>query len=169
MVHSLVQKYRRKGILVDANLLIGLLVGSFGPEHLHNCRATKKFSPEHYSVLLRLVGQFDLIITTPHILTEVSNLAGSLPDNLIQDFRKFFAQAIAGFSEQTLPAKEIARNQEFPRFGLTDTGIAMVAPGSYLVLTVDLDLYLLLSARRVHVINFNHVLASDWGSQAGRL
>lgn len=78
MLHSLVQKYRRKGILVDANLLVVLLVGKLGPEHLKNCRATKSnsFTPDDYSLLVQGVAKFDKLVTTPHILTEVSNLAG---------------------------------------------------------------------------------------------
>lgn len=59
-------------------------------------------------------------------------------------------------SEQSRPAVEIAWDEQFLRFGLTDTAITLIAPGRYLVLTVDLPLCGLLQRRNVDVINFNH-------------
>jgi hypothetical protein len=55
------------------------------------------------------------------------------------------------------PCRSLANDQGFLRFGLTDTGIAMAAPGKYLVLTDDLALFGLLAKRGVDVLNFNHV------------
>jgi hypothetical protein len=65
MLHPLVQKYRRKGILVDANLLVVLLVGKLGPAHLKNCRATKSksFTPDDYSLLVQ--GAVVSIVSIP--------------------------------------------------------------------------------------------------------
>ncbi len=122
MLHPLVQKYRRKGILVDANLLVVLLVGKLGPAHLKNCRATKanSFTPGDYSLLVQGVTKFDTLVTTPHILTEVSNLAGSLPEPLLGEFRALFRIVVKSMSEQACPAKEIAWDAQFLRFGLTD-------------------------------------------------
>lgn len=162
MLPSLVQKYRRKGILVDANLLVVLLVGKLGPAHLKNCRATKSFKPDELSLLEQFVVQFDTLVTTPHILTEVSNLAGSLPDGLLGQFRAMFRGVVKSLSEQSRPAMEIARDEQFIRFGLTDTAITMIAPGRYLVLTVDLPLCGLLQRRNVDVINFNNIRPLGW-------
>ena len=158
MLHPLVQKYRRKGILVDANLLVVLLVGKLGPAHLKNCRATKSksFTPDDYSLLVQGVTKFDTLVTTPHILTEVSNLAGGLPEPLLGEFRAVFRAVVESMSEQSRPAREIAWDAQFLRFGLTDTAITLIAPGRYLVLTVDLPLCGLLQRRKVDVINFNH-------------
>jgi rRNA-processing protein FCF1 len=162
MLHSLVQKYRRKGILIDANLLIVLLVGKLGPAHLINCRATKSFTPDDFSLLERFVMQFNTLVTTPHILTEVSNLAERLPEGLLDRFRTMFREVIKSLSEQPRPAMEIAWDAAFLRFGLTDTAIAMVVPRRYLVLTADLPLCGLLQRRKIDVINFNHIRTLGW-------
>ena len=78
-MEALVAKYRRKGVLIDANLLLGYLVGSIHPRHLANCRATTRYFGEaDFPLLNRFLIQFDRIITTPHVLTEVSNLGGRL-------------------------------------------------------------------------------------------
>ena len=164
MLHPLVQKYRRKGILVDANLLVILLVGKLGPAHLKNCRATKSKSctSDGYSLLVQGVTKFDTLVTTPHILTEVSNLAGRLQQPLLGEFRGMFRELVERFSEQSLASKEIARDAHFLRFGLTDTAISMIAPGRYLVLSDDLPLCGLLQKRKVDVINFNNIRYLGW-------
>ena len=162
MLHPLVQKYRRKGILIDANLLVLLLVGKLGPAHLANCRATKSFTPDDFSLLKRFVVQFDTVVTTPHILTEVSNLAGRLPEGLLAEFRNMFRELVRSMSEQPRPAVEIAWDAQFIKFGLTDTAITMITPGRYLVLSDDLPLCGLLQQKKVDVINFNHIRPLGW-------
>ncbi|HEU6449697.1 MAG TPA: hypothetical protein VFV23_14790 [Verrucomicrobiae bacterium] len=162
---SLVKKYRRKGILIDTNLLIGLLVGTLGPIHLTNCRATKAFTKEDFFLLKSFVEQFETIISTPHILTEVSNLAGRLPESLTENFRSVFRLVIEKLAENHFSALEIVRDNGFPRLGITDTAIAMTVPGTYLVLTDELPLYGILSTRKVDVINFNHIRSIGWGEE----
>jgi hypothetical protein len=162
MLHSLVQKYRHKGILVDANLLVVLLVGKLDPAHLKNCRATKSFTPDDFSLLRRIVEQFETLVTTPHILAEVSSLAGKLPQPLLEEFRLLFRRIVKGLSEQSRPATDIAWDAQFIKFGLTDTAITMIAPGHYLVLSDDLPLCGLLRGRKVDVINFNNIRTFAW-------
>jgi hypothetical protein len=156
------QKYRRKGILIDTNLLIGLLVGILDPSYLRNCRATKAFTHDDFVLLRRFVEQFETVITTPHILTEVSNLAGRLPENLVADFRTIFRVAIEKWVEKEVPALNIVRDSGFLRLGLTDTAIAMTVPGRFLVLTDELQLYHVLYERKIDVINFNHIRSLGW-------
>lgn len=157
-MEALVAKYRRKGVLIDANLLLGYLVGSIHPRHLANCRATTRyFSEADFPLLNRFLIQFDQIITTPHVLTEVSNLGGRLPDSLHAGFRSLFRVVVGKMSEQFKPSQSVCGHEDFPRFGLTDTAISMIAPGRYLVLTDDLALFGLLAKRRIDAVNFNHV------------
>jgi hypothetical protein len=123
-----------------------------------NCRATKAFTEEDYELLREFVIQFEFVVTTPHILTEVSNLAGRLPESLHAQFRGVFRLVIEkSLRERTLAATTIARDDRFLRFGITDTAITHLAPGRFLVLTDELALYGLLQSRRVDSINFNHL------------
>jgi hypothetical protein len=158
MLDPLIRKYRAKGVLIDTNLLLPLVVGGFNPEHLHKCRGTKNFTPGDFEMLRKFVGWFDLLITTPHILTEVSNLALKLPETLHSDILVAFRVLLNGpIRERHHPCRELANDQAFLRFGLTDTAIAMVAPGKYLVLTDDLALFGVLAKRGVDVLNFNRI------------
>jgi hypothetical protein len=164
-VETLVRRYRQKGVLIDANLLLGFLIGCLDPRHLVSCRATTRyFGPEDFPLLKDFVGQFRTIVTTPHILTEVSNLAGRLPSSMHMEFRMLFRKVIGQLSEQSKPSKVVSEESDFLRFGLADTAISLVAGGQYLVLTDDVSLAGLLGKRKIDVVNFNHVRVSAWTS-----
>ncbi|HZE57272.1 MAG TPA: hypothetical protein VE031_05420 [Chthoniobacterales bacterium] len=155
------QRYKSRGILVDSSFLVVYLVGSFDRRHLINCRAIKSsFTDDEFELLAKIIGLFDVVVTTPHLLTEVSNLAGRLPSRLHVPSRTFFAGVIKQLLEQNASATDLSLAPNFVRFGIADTAISLVAPGKYLVLTEEVALYSLLSANGVDVMNFNHVRLS---------
>lgn len=155
---SILGRYKSRGILVDSSLLIVYLVGTFDRRQLVNCRAIKSsFTEAEFRLLARIIAQFDRLVTTPHILTEVSNLSGKLPLDLHVKFRTFFAQIIARLNETNVAALNIAADRHFLRFGITDTAISLVAPGHYFVMTEEIALYGLLTGNGVDVLNFSHV------------
>ena len=157
MLASLVAKYRHKGVLIDTNLLIGFLIGGWNPRHLIHCRATKSFNEQDFALLDRFLGNFQTLVTTPQILTEVSNLAGKLPKQLHAEFRARFGGLIDGLLEKYEPSKAIASHKDFISFGLADTAISMISPGNHLVLTDEVALFNLLQKRGVDAVNFNHL------------
>ena len=164
-MEALIRKNRQRGILVDANLFLGFLIGSLHPRHLTDCRATTKhFGPEDFPLLKSFLGQFKRIVTTPHVLTEVSNLAGRLPLSLHTEFRVLFRTIINRLSEQSMPSRTVSAHDDFLRFGLTDTAISLLSSGRFLVLTDDASLAGLLATRRIDVVNFNHVRVSAWAA-----
>ena len=155
---STIVRYKTRGILVDSSLLTVYLVGTFDRRSLVNCRAIKSsFTEPEFRLLSGIIRQFDIIVTTPHVLTEVSNLAGKLPSALHARFRTFFAGMIKQLAEQNISAIAIASAPGFVRFGIADTAIRLIAPGRYLVLTEEVALYADLSAKGVDVVNFSHV------------
>lgn len=155
---KILQRYKRRGILVDSSLLVVYLIGSFDRRQLVNCRAIKSsFTKKEFELLAKIIGLFDLVVTTPHVLTEVSNLAGRLPARMHVPFRTFFANVIKQLAERNASAADLSMAPHFVRFGMADTAISRIAPGKYFVLTEEVALYSLLSANGVDVMNFNHV------------
>jgi len=153
----LLRKYARKGILVDSSLLVVYIIGNLDVGHLAKCPATKNFTGEDFGLLLNILARFQRVVTTAHILTEVSNLGGKLPGRLREEFRIVFRLAINQLSENGVAATAIANSNDFIRFGVTDTAITLLSPRSYLVLTTDFPLSGLLAKRGVDVVNFNHL------------
>jgi hypothetical protein len=120
------------------------------------------FTESDFDLLQGIVRRFDLLVTTPNILTEVSNLLGQLPDNLHAQYFATFARSLQeGVNEYYIPSGQLALQDHFPRLGLTDTGIIEQARNGNLVLTVDLPLYNRLCELDVDAINFNHFRESS--------
>ena len=110
-----------------------------------------------------ILGEFDKLIATPNILTELSNLSGQLGDPGKTQFFEFLTGKIFQFiDERYVRSSDAVRVGEFSRLGLTDVGIALLADTNVPVLTDDFDLYVHLSRRGVDVINFNHVRPLGW-------
>ena len=152
-----ISAYRNRGLLIDTNLLLLFFVGNRDRTRIAKFKRTKKFTEADYDLLLSVLRRFTTIVTTPHILTEVSNLIGQLPDEIKQRQYQDFANVCRSLQEDHRPAIELATRDHFPMFGLTDSGIIEDARGRYLVLTEDLPLYSYLLGVGVDAVNFNHL------------
>jgi len=156
-LEGLIAKYRTRGVLIDTNLLILYFVGEFSPERIPTLRRTKKFVLRDYLLLKAFFDQFAVKVTTPNILTEISNLAGDIPDGLRKNFFRSLQTNFELFDEQYRRSSAAAASAIFPRLGLTDAVIAELANQRYLVLTDDFPLANYLGSINTDVINFNHL------------
>jgi len=156
---TLMGKHYHKGLLSDTNVLLLLLVGSLDSKLIGNFKITANhgFDEADFNLLLAFVGKFQKIVTTPHILTEVSNHADKMKgDNHKKIFDRFIS-LIEQLDERGESAKMLTKTDAFVRFGLTDTAIGSLASKNLLVLTVDLRLVGYLQKKNVDVVNFNHL------------
>ena len=158
-VDDLIGRYRRAGILVDTNLLLLFFVGDYDRVLVERFKRTaNKFVAEDFDTLCLLLEQFNLIITTPHVLTEVSNWLGNLSEPAKTRCFNRFAQLIrSAMHEQYTSGSSLSDNSAFVSFGIADASIYDTARDSYLVLTDDLPLYAYLSGNGVDVLNFNEI------------
>ncbi len=156
-VNSLCARYRSAGVLVDANLLLLHAVGAYDRGQIERFRRTRdRFVAEDFDTLTRVLRRFDKVVTTPHILTEVSNMMGQLSGRVREGSFELFARSILSMTEKHTAAADLSKNPAFVRFGITDAAIRDVASG-YLVLTDDLPLYGYLAGQSVDVLNFNNL------------
>jgi len=159
---ELIRRYKTKGLLIDTNLLLLYFVGMYDQDRIPRFKRTMAFTTDEFVLLATIFKEFDKIITTPNILTEVSNLSGQLPGNLRSYFYSDFATRIPTLQEQYTTSTTISTSTHFNTFGLTDAGIVETVKGNYLVLTADLDLFGLLQNLGVDAINFNHIRSLAW-------
>jgi hypothetical protein len=159
---TLLRRYRGKGLLVDTNVLLLLLVGSIDPKIIGDFKITANqgFTETDYETLQNLIKNFQKVVTTPHILAEVSNHADKFKSESHQRIFSKFISLIDLLEEHFESAKALARSDAFVRFGLTDTAISMLAAKKFLVLTVDLSLAGYLKKKGVDAINFNNLRLS---------
>jgi hypothetical protein len=152
-----INTYKDKGLLIDTNLLLLLFVGLHSRKGIQRFKRTSQFTPGDFDCLAGVVRLFKQVVTTPNVLTEVSNLLGQLPEGAHFPVFQRFSLGIQHFQEQFLPSRELAQESCFPKFGLTDAGIVQSAKGRFLVLTDDFRLAGYLERRGIDVINFNHL------------
>lgn len=157
------EQHAGKTILLDSNLLLVLLTGSVGTHLFGRFKRVNEYSVD-YEFLIELVRHFRVLETTPHILTEVSNLAGTLSDQYRDDWFENLAawiktdQGNTGFRENYIAAKELVNDREFIEFGITDSAIAKLGP-EVLVLTDDYRLSGTLRKNGIAVFNFRELRA----------
>jgi hypothetical protein len=157
---SLLQKYQHGVALVDANLLLLYLVGKCDPRIIPRFPRTQKYTSEDFELLSKLLETFfRALVTTPNVLTEVSNLATKLSENERAAFFDQMRHSVATLDETYCPSRVAVEDRNYRTFGLTDATILNFRP-DVLVLTDDLPLYQLLSSRGRDVLNFTHIRAA---------
>jgi hypothetical protein len=156
---QLLARYKGKSVLLDSNLLLVFLSGSIDPNLFGRFKRVSAYTLKDYDLLVRLLGFFTILLTTPHILTEVSNLANSLPERIKPEWNRHFAALIAsqqdtpGLRERWVPAAELALMSEFAAFGITDAALSALSVEA-LVVTEDYRLSGALRSQGVQVLNF---------------
>ena len=149
---TLIQKYKQKGLLIDTNIVLLYVVGSFNPLLIREFSRTAMFDENDFYRISKFIGYFELKITTPHILTEVSDLIGN---------REFIQLALKTYIETSKEyfskSVNVCKNKSFLNFGLADTAISESAKDSYLVVTNDNKLFGYLSNQKIDVINLEQI------------
>ena len=157
-VSLLLDRYRPKGILIDANLLLLYLVGTYDISWVGDGRYNKlaKYTIEDYRILDRLKTLFHVTVTTPNVLTEVSNLVGDLPEAIKIACLSEFCSVLDGFEELHVSSFNAARQAGFPLLGLTDAILTQLSI-KYLVVSDDSRLIARLNSAGLEGLNFNHL------------
>lgn len=137
-VQDLLHRYKRRGALLDSNLLLLLLVGLMDVRAICRFEHTKEYSVEDYERLRCVAEEFDRMVTLPHVLTEVSNLATKLRGSHRQVFPRFLAEFLADAEEdRTVSGRELSLTPTFATLGLPDSAILAAVRQEILLLTAD--------------------------------
>jgi hypothetical protein len=164
---GLIEKHRSRGALIDANLLVLFLVGKTSKNRIQKFKPGDDFGAKDLDLLEEVVKHLGKVITTPHILTEVSNLA-KLDGKELASFRQGYKLLVEEVDEFYDESRGVVADAAFMRLGLTDAAIAMLQRRNLLVLTVDLRLWDTLQRRGVDAVNFNHLRALNWRREPGQ-
>jgi hypothetical protein len=159
---ALIEKHKGKGVLVDANLLVLLLIGRLDRRRIPAFKRTQAFTIEDYELLERLIARFGKLIATPHVLSQVSDLT-NLKGKELRRSRRLFSLVVEGQIEERYDASRVlVASPLFERLGLTDAAIATICSRGILALTADVELQLALQHRGADALNFNYVRPLAW-------
>jgi len=138
--------------------LLLLFVGLWDRSRIPKFKNTKIFTEDDFDLLMEILDGFGNVVTTTHILAEISNLSGQHGDPERSDLFRKLVSLIPLLPEYHLGADIAVVDPVFVRLGLTDAAIAAIASDRGLhVLTTDFDLWAHLQKIGVASYNFNHI------------
>lgn len=154
----LLDRYKGRGVIVDSNLLLLLIVGSYDINLIRKSNINKlsQYSELDYQLLGRLISIFPVVVVTPHILTEVSNLANDLPEQTRMAIFETFPAWLETLKEKCIAGLKVVSQAEFRFLGVTDTALATLSE-KYLILTSDARFIAKLNDSGKEGLNFNHL------------
>ncbi len=156
-IPSLIERYASRGVLVDTNLLLLYVVGRTNSARIERFKRTKQFTAEDFQTLGRFLHSFHRRLTTPCVLTEVSNFASQLGEPERSRCLETLGREIESLEEHYEPSFTLAGDELFREVGLTDCSIRRLAEKNLLVLTDDYKLANRLHSLDLAAINFNHL------------
>jgi len=157
-LNAYILNYATKGIILDTNIFLLYLVGIFDKSFIREFDRTKMFDEASFNLLFRFVNNFKRIITTPNIITELSNFSFKISEPKLSNFLQTFIVYLRTAKESYIQKDILFNNKAFCKVGITDASIIeTVKKEKLLVLTTDFELTGILRANKFDVINFNNV------------
>lgn len=143
-------------LLLDTNVLLLLIAGTLKPNVIGRKRL-QDFDEEDFAIVAQCAQSTPNHVSTPHILTEVSNLLGSGKQLWVKGGTEHLAEYIAMLDEIYVPANDLVTCPEFHMLGLADTAIHYLADTAMRVISMDYHLCNRLTLKGVDVINPRHL------------
>lgn len=155
---------RSTTLLLDTNLLLLLFIGCKDTSLIPKARTLSAFEEGDYDLLEDVINKnsFNRLVTTPHIMTEVSNLLGKERNDIREIGREAMSEFLSKCDEHTDSSAILVADPQFNRLGITDVAIAIASRLPAFVLTADLALYLHISSSGLQAENFNHIRQGSW-------
>lgn len=143
-------------VVLDTALLLLWLVGRTDLNLLRTFKRVSSFAPEDVYLLTDLLSNTTDVITTPHVLAEVSNFVDQSPQYSRQALIRSFQAFAESHPELYLEAKSLVARPQFFSLGLTDTGLVELSSQTA-ILTVDYRLVGKIQAFGGSAENFNNL------------
>jgi hypothetical protein len=140
-LEPLIARHYSRGIIVDTNLLLLYGVGLADSAGILRLKRTQQYSVEDFERLRAFLTPFHRIITTPHILTELSNLAIDKRDANPIPYLPVLIEIIRGAKELHIEKEAVLDLEYLPRLGIADcVTLELARIHDYLVVTDDFPL-----------------------------
>lgn len=72
--------HKNSGVIIDSNLLLLLFLAGYDRRQISTNSRLADFTEDDYDLLVQMLKPVRRPVTTPNILTEVSNLSNAVPE-----------------------------------------------------------------------------------------
>jgi predicted nucleic acid-binding protein len=129
-----------RDVILDSNIFILFLAGQINENKIERYTRNSLYTREDYYFLLNILADYDQIITSPNILTEVDNILNRITG---EDKYKYLVLVKAIYKqtiEKYIRTETVAQNWFFDALGITDSSILMMAKDCGLLISGDSSL-----------------------------
>ena len=146
-----------RGIVIDTNVLLLLLVGSYDPRCIEgHRRLSTRYSVSDFDKLTSFLANYDRLVVVPSSLSEISNLISYSDDPVSTGIKLSFCAFVREALEVYSPSAKIIETNEFRWLGLSDAAQIQAAErDDHVLLTVDGPLYAAALQRGVQALHFS--------------
>jgi rRNA-processing protein FCF1 len=129
-----------RDVIIDTNIFILFLAGQINENKIKNYTRNSLYTKEDYYFLLNILSNYDRIITSPNILTEVDNILNRITGEDKYKYLILVKTIYKQTIEKYIKTETISRNWYFDTLGITDSAILMMAKESELLISGDSSL-----------------------------
>ena len=108
---------RHTSVVLDSNLLLLLTAGLWNPRAIATQKRLNGFSVDDFKILQTFLATFKQVVTTAHVLTEVSNLAGAASGQSREAIFIQLSLLVHTLQESTPSAVTLCEQPPFRYFG----------------------------------------------------
>jgi hypothetical protein len=129
-----------RDVIIDTNIFILFLAGQINENKIKNYTRNSLYTKEDYYFLLNILSNYDRIITSPNILTEVDNILNRITGEDKYKYLILVKTIYKQTIEKYIKTETISQNWYFDTLGITDSVILMMAKESELLISGDSSL-----------------------------
>ncbi|WP_180189943.1 hypothetical protein [Acinetobacter sp. YH01018] len=151
---------QKKGVLLDTNLLILLVVGLVDTKLISTHKKLRIYSEDDFKLLVGILDTSSKLVATPHILAETSNLAIHGMYNELEAKTFLVLKGITSsdkFEEVHELIKTITNHDGYLKFGVSDIGLLEALSNGYVLLTDDWKLSGYAEQKGYDVLNYKTI------------
>ncbi|WP_404396269.1 PIN domain-containing protein [Pseudoalteromonas phenolica] len=157
MLEELLRQYGKQGVLLDTNLLVMYLIGTYDKSLVPKFKRTSMYTVEDFEWLESYVSRFSKIIVTPQVMAETWNFVEKLGKEIDQFLDKVLPTLFL-FDEEYISKETVLSANGFNYVGVTDMSVIQAGVSlSCLVITDDFRAYSHFCQFSVPTININHL------------
>jgi predicted nucleic acid-binding protein len=129
-----------RDVIIDTNIFILFLAGQINENRIKNYTRNSLYTKEDYYLLLNILSNYDRIITSPNILTEVDNILNRITGEDKYKYLILIKTIYKQTIEKYIKTEVVIQNWFFNTLGITDSAILMMAKESELLISGDSSL-----------------------------
>ena len=149
-----------RDVIIDSNIFILFLTGQINENKIKNYTRNSLYTRDDYNLLINILSNYDRIITSPNIFTEVDNILNRITGEDKYKYlilvKKIYNQTI----EKYIKTETVSQNWYFDTLGITDSSILMMAKDCELLISGDSNLCDYAKSMNIKVFDFKEYINS---------